>query len=268
MVDLRSLIGQREREDLENKLVIHFRNDRDKARFAERVSGIANRGGGYIVVGVDNRQRLVGINRQDIDEDQMRQALADRCSPPVAFSLRMVDYKGKLFAVIKIAKRKSTLHQIRKTGAVWVRCGAISRRATVDEIYEMMKETKGAEPSVQFLVNEIYSPLYEEVSLIAENVSELKPHLQTRYGRPDYSAPLPRDKVPGYIRLGMRLTGKYEIVPENLRKNLDELYDECAEYDKMLSVKNNEINEKQKQILGMTTNMIEELRRKIRDPLH
>lgn len=268
MTDLISLLGRKEREDLENKLIIRLKNERDKSRFSERVSAIANRSGGHIIVGVDDRQQLIGINPEEIDEEQIQQVVAERCNPPVDLSSKMISQQGKFFVIIKILKRKGAPHQIRKTGAIWIRQGTISRPATVDEIYEMMKEFRGAEPSLEFLINGIYSPLYEEIRMIVNNISELKPYLQRRYGRPNFSAPLPRDKVPGSIRKTMILTGKYEIVPKNLRMILDEFYNECEEYNKLLSEKYNKIFEKQRQILDSSESLIKELKKKILNPLN
>lgn len=127
-------------------------------------------------------------------------------------------------------------------------------------------------PNIEFLINEIYSPLFEEINLIKTNISELKNCYTQRYGRPDYSAPLPRDKVPGYIRKHMILTGKYKIIPKNLRMRLDEFYNECDNYNKILlkynhkssvEYKRRSIIEKQKSLLNCSEKLVEELQNKI-----
>lgn len=86
-----------------------------------------------------------------------------------------------------------------------------------------------------FLINEIYSPLYEEVNMMTNNISEFKNCYPTGYDRPDYSAPLPHDKIPGYVRKSLILTGKYERVAKNLREKLDEYYNECEKYNLLLN---------------------------------
>jgi len=86
-----------------------------------------------------------------------------------------------------------------------------------------------------FLINEIYSPLYEEVNMMAKNISEFKDCYSTRYGRPDYSAPLPRNKIPGHVRKALILTGKYERVVKNLREKLEGYYNECEKYNLLLN---------------------------------
>lgn len=87
-----------------------------------------------------------------------------------------------------------------------------------------------------FLVNEIYSPLYEEVKMMSKNISEFKGCYSTRYGGPDYSAPLPRDKVPGNVRKSLKLTGKYGKIPQNLRAKLDDYYSNCEEWNSLLDI--------------------------------
>ena len=80
----------------------------------------------------------------------------------------------------------------------------------------------------RWLVIEIYSPLYEEVSMMRENISAFKKYNYRRYGRPDYSAPIPADKIPGNIKESQIRTGKYELIPESLRQSLDDYYDKCC----------------------------------------
>jgi len=89
-----------------------------------------------------------------------------------------------------------------------------------------------------FLVNEIYSPLYEEVKMMSKNISEFKDCHSTRYGGPDYSAPLPRDKVPGNVRKSLILTGKYGKVPKSLKAKLDDYYSKCEEWNSELDIWN------------------------------
>lgn len=89
------------------------------------------------------------------------------------------------------------------------------------------------------LGSEIYSPLYEEVNMMRTNVSEFKDCNDRRYGTPDFSAPLPADKVPGNVRSSLIRTGKYGRVPQNLRKRLDAYYDKCCdEWNMILDVWN------------------------------
>ena len=89
-----------------------------------------------------------------------------------------------------------------------------------------------------FLVNEIYSPLYEEIKVMCKNISDCKDCYSRRYGRPDYSAPLPRDKMPGYVRTYLMQTGKYVKIPKNLGAKLDDYYSECQEWNSELDVFN------------------------------
>lgn len=265
---LESLLGQEERDNLENKLTIDLSSKRGKARFAERVSAIANSMGGHIIIGVkDEALELVGIDPKEINEDQMQQIISKRCNPPVQFSVDIIKHNEKYFAIIIIPKTSVGAHQIRKTGVVWVRRGRISRPATPDEIYNMVRRIRGPEPNIDFLINEIYSPLFEEVNLMKKNVSELKNSFRARYGRPEFSAPLPRDKVPGSIRKTMVLTGKYELIPETLRKKLDKFYNDCEEYNRLLSESDSKTVDKQKQILTSSERLIEALRKKIVNPL-
>jgi len=122
-----------------------------------------------------------------------------------------------------------------------------------------------------FLINDIYSPLYEEVKMMSKNISEFKSCYSLRYGRPDYSAPLPRDKVLGYVRQTLILTGKYEKVPKYLRAKLNDYYSECEEYNLLLNSATNKekitlkLRNKQ-EYLKNPEDLLRELKNRIRDP--
>lgn len=79
----------------------------------------------------------------------------------------------------------------------------------------------------QFLRSDVYSPLYEEVRVMSNNISEFRDCFDLRYGRPNHSAPRSADKVPGNVRTSLIQTGKYKTIPQNLRETLDNYYDTC-----------------------------------------
>jgi len=88
-----------------------------------------------------------------------------------------------------------------------------------------------------FLRNEIYSPLYKEVRTMHANVLDFKKCNQRRSGAPDYSASPPADKVPGNIRHSLVDSGQYLMLPEGLKKELDEYYLKCLnEWDPLLDM--------------------------------
>lgn len=90
-----------------------------------------------------------------------------------------------------------------------------------------------------FLRSEIYSPLYEEVRMMSENISDFKNCYCCRYGRPDNSAPLTADKVLGNVRTNLIQTGKYGRVPQKLRTSLNNYYDKCdGNWNPMLDIWN------------------------------
>lgn len=101
----------------------------------------------------------------------------------------------------------------------------------------------------QFLRNDIYSPLYKEINLIAENISNFENCYFTKSGKMSHPSVL--QKKPPYVRKALLRKGQYKLIPEKLRKELDSYYERCEEYNKQL----NNINEEIKKICK------EELRR-------
>lgn len=78
----------------------------------------------------------------------------------------------------------------------------------------------------QFLRNEIYIPIYEDIKKISKNISDYEDI---------YS------KSSGNVRNSLIDTGKYNSIPKKLRKDIDSYYDRCEEYNKRLKSVNEEI---------------------------
>lgn len=119
-----------------------------------------------------------------------------------------------------------------------------------------------------FLISEIYSPLYEEVKMMSENIAAFKNSFQKRYGRPEYSAPRPAQKTPGGVRIFLQLNGLYEKIPNDLRSRLDAFYEGCEKYDSLLksSDEQDKAREKRKWLMSYYPHLLDELRDRIRNP--
>jgi hypothetical protein len=90
-----------------------------------------------------------------------------------------------------------------------------------------------------FLRKEVYSPLHEEVSTMHANVSDFKKCHHRRSGHPDYSAAPPANRVPGNIRRSLIDNGQYFMLPEDLKKAMDEYYLKCIEeWDEHIDILN------------------------------
>lgn len=89
----------------------------------------------------------------------------------------------------------------------------------------------------EFLRVKIYSPLYEEIKLMGENVSDFENCYSAKLRPPCNSFPNLAN-----VRNSLLKTGQYKLIPEKLRKDIDSYYDRCEEYNKQLKSMNEEIH--------------------------
>ncbi len=82
----------------------------------------------------------------------------------------------------------------------------------------------------EFLRSKIYSPLYEEIKLMGENVSDFENCYSARPRQPSNSFPILAN-----VRNSLLKTGQYKLISEKLRKEIDSYYESCEEYNKQLN---------------------------------
>lgn len=82
----------------------------------------------------------------------------------------------------------------------------------------------------QFLRNDIYSPLYEEIKLIGENIYEF----ENCFSEKSIHTPANIRKISGNVRNSLIQSGKYKLIPDKLRKDIDTYYESVDEFNKQL----------------------------------
>ncbi len=145
-----------ETESIELKQELDLSDRPSRAELARDISALANRDGGYIVIGVkDARHRstddptdyIVGW-AGDLDEIErsIRDALAKFCEPPPRVTLSLVSepVTQRHLLVIHVPRSYARPHAIAKPSGsiqahdIWVRDGPMTRRATPKELEQMI----------------------------------------------------------------------------------------------------------------------------------
>lgn len=169
---LEQLIQKNEGPKLDFKMMIDLSLDGSKKELAKDVIAIANsRGGrGYLVIGVEDKtKRLVGIDRDEITEERIQQVVANRASPPVEIRYECFELREKVIGVITVFKSSNAPHQMRQTGAFYLRRGSTTDIATRDEIARLL-QTSG-------LVNIELMPL-KEIDIEVLNMNKVSDFLE------------------------------------------------------------------------------------------
>lgn len=139
---LKKLLAQKEGPKLDYKLTMPLASDTHKKEIAKDVLALANTPGGrgYLVIGVQDKTRtLVGVDPLDYPEERIQQILLTRCDPPVNVSVDPVHIQGVVIVVISVYKSHNRPHQMRQTGAFYIRRGSTTDLAHRDEIALMFQ---------------------------------------------------------------------------------------------------------------------------------
>ena len=140
---LRLLIKQKEGTKLDFKETLNLDTESQKKEFAKDIIAIANSTGGrgYIIVGIKDKVKdVVGIKPSEFIEERIQQIISYRCDPPVNIRVETVKYTGSDIGVVTIFKSQQRPHQMRQTGAFYIRRGSTTDFARRDEIAGMFQE--------------------------------------------------------------------------------------------------------------------------------
>ena len=97
---------------------------------SEEVCGFANASGGYVLIGVDNDNQIVGAEIDNAKRSAIQDSIGE-ISPKPLYELYAVDVDGKLVWVIDVASSKNKPHFV--AGAAYIREGASCQKLTSAE---------------------------------------------------------------------------------------------------------------------------------------
>ncbi|MGE4282521.1 MAG: RNA-binding domain-containing protein [Clostridia bacterium] len=140
---LKYLIKQEEGPKLDFKAVLHLSTESEKKELAKDVIAIANSSGGrgYIVFGIkDKTKEVLGICPEDFVEEQIQQVIYNRCDPPVAIRVDVLEYQQKQIGILTVFKSNQKPHQMLQNGAFYVRRGSTTDIGRREEIASMLQE--------------------------------------------------------------------------------------------------------------------------------
>lgn len=132
---LRQLLAHEENEKLDFKAELHLTTEGERRELVKDVTAMANsRGGrGHIIFGIEDKtKRILGINPELFQEEQIQQIIYSRTDPPVSVKLDLINIENKTVAVLTIFRSKHTPHQMISSGAFYIRRGSttdVMRRA-------------------------------------------------------------------------------------------------------------------------------------------
>lgn len=137
------LLSKEEGTKLDFKQKLNLDTESSKKEFAKDICAIANsRGGrGYILFGIEDKtKRIVGISHDDFIEEKLQLIVSTRIDPPVPISIDVINIQDKLVGVVTIYNTEQKPHQLRESGAFYIRRGSTTDLMRKEEIASMLQE--------------------------------------------------------------------------------------------------------------------------------
>ncbi|WP_461207086.1 AlbA family DNA-binding domain-containing protein [Clostridium sp. DL1XJH146] len=131
------LLKQQENIKLDFKLKLDLSTESGRKEFAKDVCAIANSPGGrgYLIIGIEDKtKKVVGINVNDYTEEQVQQIVSSRIEPPIPIKIETIIYYGQNVSIITIYSSDQRPHQVRETGAFYIRRGSTTDTMRKEEL--------------------------------------------------------------------------------------------------------------------------------------
>ncbi len=140
---LLKLIEQDEGPKLDFKMYLDIGTESTKKELTKDVIAIANSygGRGYLVLGVEDKTKaIIGVDPEAYSEERIQQIILNRCDPPVSIRVENNVIEDKTLCLITIFRSHNRPHQMRQTGAFYIRRGSTTDYARRNEIASMLQE--------------------------------------------------------------------------------------------------------------------------------
>jgi predicted HTH transcriptional regulator len=81
-------------------------------KIAKEIIAFANTKGGYILFGIDDDRKVIGIDSEKAEAEMIEDAAKNYCEPPIEYRLNFIVYKGKEVVTVTIPESKNKPHRI------------------------------------------------------------------------------------------------------------------------------------------------------------
>lgn len=115
----------------------------DNKSIAKTVIAFANTAGGKIIVGINDKLKITGVDANNVYslKDKIAFVIFDSCSPDILPEIYTININGKLLLVIEIFRGNLMPYFLKSKGksdGVYIRVGATNRKASPQIIEELI----------------------------------------------------------------------------------------------------------------------------------
>lgn len=116
----------------------------DNKSIAKTVIAFANTSGGKIIVGINDKLKITGVDANSVYalKDKIASVIFDSCSPDILPEIYTININGKLLLVIEIFRGNLMPYFLKSEGkaeGVYIRVGATNRKASPQIIEELQR---------------------------------------------------------------------------------------------------------------------------------
>ena len=137
---LQKLINEGESKTLEFK-----ENLPKNESIAKTVIAFSNTSGGKLIIGINDKREIVGIDDKEIFEiqDKIASIIFDSCYPNILPEIYTLNLAGKILLVIEVSRGNLLPYYLKhhgKDNGTYVRLGATNRQASLEMIQELERQ--------------------------------------------------------------------------------------------------------------------------------
>ena len=114
---------------------------------AKTVIAFSNTGGGKLIIGINDKREVIGIDDAQLFamQDRIASIIADNCSPGIMPEIYSVNIENKLILVIEVARGNLKPYFLKNKGkndGTYIRLGATNRAADIETIAELERQKR------------------------------------------------------------------------------------------------------------------------------
>ena len=81
-------------------------------KIAREMIAFANTKGGYILFGIDDDKKIIGVESEKSEAEMINDAANNYCEPPLKFKINYINYKGKEIVGVTVPESKIKPHRL------------------------------------------------------------------------------------------------------------------------------------------------------------
>jgi predicted HTH transcriptional regulator len=154
-----------EGENIQCEFKRHFTTP---GKIAKEMIAFANTKGGYILFGVDDDKKIIGVESEKSEAEMIEDVAKNYCEPPVDYKLNYIVYKGKEIVAVTVHESDNKPHRIQDyhnefditNAVVMIRVNDKSLRAS-KEMVRIMRASSGKTALKKYYIGKIEKIVFE-----------------------------------------------------------------------------------------------------------